>query len=212
MRKNILLAALLVVIAVAGYFIVNKIERMSLLEALFPQQELQIDKTANVLTGMREMATLYSACYYGEMTLVRHKKNGLVDNVVGDALSSLLGRGDKGLIQDEVCLIVSGRVRAGYDLTLLKEDDIHVSGDTITVVLPEVKILQVTVNPSDVEVFVEDGKWSHKEITELKSHARKHLIADATKAGILTKASDSGTRLLTGMLKSFGFKEVIIEP
>jgi hypothetical protein len=64
------------------------------------------------------------------------------------------------------------------------------------------------MNPSDYEVFVEDGKWSHEEITTMQTNAQKDVLVDAVNFGILKKADEVGKVRIEELFKTFGFNVV----
>ena len=78
--------------------------------------------------------------------------------------------------------------------------------------LPEPEIFEIVLNPSDYEIFVEDGKWSHEEVVAVESRAKEVLRRDALAAGLLDKARESALGQLDRLLRSFGFREVILSP
>ena len=111
---------------------------------------------------------------------------------------------------DEIVIIANGKVRAGFNLKGLSDDDIIVQGDTLTVTLPKVEILDVIVNPANFDVYVETGEWNENKVTEIKKQALEQIKSDAINDGILDKAKESGLKKLQEMFKSFGYNEVII--
>lgn len=171
-------------------------------------KELEIDRTANVITEARRISRFTTACYYEEVTLVDKKTNDLVDNAAGDFLSSLLGK--KALIEDEICIIANGKVRAGYDFGKLSDNAVRIADDTLEVTLPEVEILDVVVNPSGFDIYCSDGKWTHEQVTAIQGKAKARIEDDARKAGIMEKAKASGEEQLTNLFKTFGFSTVIL--
>ena len=121
---------------------------------------------------------------------------------------------EKGLIfnsKNELVIIAKGNVRAGFNLSKLTEADYNIKGDTISFKLPEPEIFDVIVNPSNYDVFVEEGKWSHDEITKVLGKAQAQIKDDALKNDILGLAKKSGISKLTELYKSFGFSVVNIE-
>ena len=111
---------------------------------------------------------------------------------------------------DEIVIIANGKVRAGFNLKGLSDDDIIVQGDTLTVTLPKVEILDVIVNPTNFDVYVETGEWNENKVAEIKKQALEQIKSDAINDGILDKAKESGLKKLQEMFKSFGYNEVII--
>lgn len=150
--------------------------------------ELAIDDTANVVTEIKKISEFTTACFYEEIVLQETNK--------------------RFLSTDELVIVASGKVRAGFHLNNLDDSNVIVSGDTLTVNLPKAEIFDVIVNPSDFDIYIEDGTWSHEQVTKLEEKAVGQIKADAEKDGILDKATQSGVKKLTDMFKTFGFSEV----
>lgn len=172
-------------------------------------EELAIDETANVVTEIKKISEFTSACFYEDIILQDTKTSKVVNNAVGDKIANLLGK-NEGLSKDELVIVASGKVRAGFHLNNLDENHIFVSGDTLTVDLPKAEIFDVIVNPSDFDIYIEDGKWSHEQVTKLEEKAVGQIKEDAEKDDILDKATRSGVKKLTDMFKTFGFSVVNI--
>jgi hypothetical protein len=163
---------------------------------LFKEQPIVIDKTANVVEKINRLAELTTSTYYEENVIVKKKtKESLFGNIFGE---------------DELVLIAKGKVRAGFDLSKLDKQDIVIDSISITLKLPEVKILDVITNPSDFETIEESGKWTHEEVINYKNEARAIIEMHALENGIFELAEKSGREQLTSFLKALGFKEVII--
>lgn len=202
-----LVVFLVVVAAAAGAFLYFN-PSMNPFADLFGK-ELKIDKTANVVTEVKKISKFTTACYYEEVTLVEKKANEAVDNTAGKYVASLLGK--KNLVEDEICIIANGKVRAGYDFEKLADDAITVSGDTLEVKLPEVEIFDIVVNPSNFDIYVNDGNWTHEQVTKIQGKAKAKIEEDAQKAGIIEKAKTSGEEQLVNLFKTFGFGTVVLK-
>lgn len=201
-----LVVFLVVVAAAAGAFLYFN-PSLNPLAGLFGK-ELKIDKTTNVVTEIKKISKFTTACYYEEVTLSEKKVNDAVDNTAGKYVASLLGK--ENLMEDEICIIANGKVRAGYDFEKLADDAIKVLGDTLELKLPEVEIFEIVVNPSNFDIYVNDGNWSHEQVTELQNKAKEKIEEDAKKAGVLEKAKTSGKEQLVNLFKTFGFQTVIL--
>lgn len=202
--KLIITLVIIVVVLLAGAFAALKL-------GLFDSKgdELAIDKTANVVTEIKKISEFTSACFYEEIVLHESKTSKAVDNSVGNAISSFFGK-KEGLMTDEIVIIANGKVRAGFDLKGLADDDIVVNGDTLNVTLPKAEIFDVLVNPSDFDIYIEDGTWDEATVTAIKNKAITQIKGDALKDGILEKAQESGIKKLTELFKNFGYSEVNI--
>jgi hypothetical protein len=130
-----------------------------------------------------------------------------VDNKLASQIAGLAHK--DALIEDELCIIAKGLVRAGYDFKELKAEDLLVEKDVVKLSLPKVKVLEVIINPSGWDFYVENGKWDDEQIKAIKSKAKEAIKEDAIENGILEKAKRSGERKIEAMLFSLGFKQVI---
>ena len=154
-----------------------------------------------LVTRVRAMSSLVSACFCDEVVQTAKKQRSV--NAFGTSLP---------LPEDEICIISRGKARAGIDLSKLSDDAFVLRGDTVMVRLPEAEIFEIIINPSDYEIFVEDGKWSHEEVMEVEKRAKEVIRRDALAAGLPERARESAFRQLDRLLRSFGFREVILVP
>ena len=166
-------------------------------------KELTIDKTANVVEKIRKISEFTTACYYEEAVLQDDKVEAGEQN----RLMSLANI-EADSVYSEVVILAKGRVRAGYDLSKVAADQIKVGGDSISIVLPKPEIFDVIASPSDYEMYIEEGKWSHEEISTIQTNYREALKASSLESGILEKADKSGKERLELFLKALGFSYV----
>lgn len=166
-----------------------------------PVRGLKARQTQTVVTRVRSMASLVTASFYDEVVLTTSKPRTV--NAFGTNLA---------LPDDELCIISRGKARAGVDLSKLSDDSFSMRGDTVTIRLPEPELFEVILNPSDYEIFVEDGRWSHEEVVALESRAKEAIRRDALAAGLLDKAGESAATQLDRLLRSLGYGEVVVVP
>ena len=143
----VLLAALVVV----GLLLAGRLAKRE-------KHALTIDDTALIVTKVQALGELTTACYYDEMVLTQSKPGALASTPLGSLARDGFGKD----VDDHLVLIAKGTVRAGVDLLEMTPEDIRFSGDTVFVRLPAPQYLDIIVNPSDFEVFVESGKWAHR--------------------------------------------------
>ncbi len=159
------------------------------------ESSLKIDKTALVVEQTKKIQEFTSAQFYEETAIKKE-------------------RVDSGMVYNSNCelvVLVHGTVRAGFNLSKLGSNDIVVKGDTVSLKLPKPEIFDVIVNPSNYEIFIEDGKWGHEEVTEAVARAKKQIEVDAINNNILGTATKSGKAKLTELYKSFGFNTINIK-
>lgn len=176
------------------------------------KQELQIENTRNVITEIRKIAELTTASFFEEVVIHEEKPS---ESLGGKTINTVTGifKSDKSdaTIKDNIVIIAHGTVRAGIDLSKIEESDLQVVNDsTITLRIPKASILDISINPSDLDIYIEDGKWSHLQVTRVEQKAQKKIQDDAIKDGLLDKATQSAQHKLTQFLKGLGFKKIDI--
>ena len=186
-------AVLLVVLLLVGAFLLHRGVRQE-------KRPLTIDDTPVIVTKIRSLGELTTACYYDEMVLSRTKENAFSSSALG-SLAEGLGKD----VEDHLVLIAKGTVRAGLDLMDMSEEDVRFVGDTAYIRLPAPQYLDVIVNPSDFEVFAETGKWTHEEITGLQETARTRLLMGADHYGLKSRAYAGAMEAVTELLAASGF-------
>ena len=194
---------LALILLVAGYWVIKS--NLFNWGFSFFNSELKIDKTANVVEQVKKISEITTMNYYDEAVLKKERlagPNSTVMNFFNVKTDS---------IHEEIVMIAKGKVRAGFDLSKIAEKDIEVSGDTISIKLPSPEILDVIANPTDFEIFVEEGKWDHEVIAALQMEHREVLQKRAMDMNILDGALKSGKDKITTLFKSFGFNVVNVE-
>ena len=186
-------AILLVVLLLVGAFLLTRGVRQG-------KRPLTIDDTPVIVTKIRSLGELTTACYYDELVLSQTKPNAFSSTALG-SLAEGLGKD----VDDHLVLIAKGTVRAGLDLMDITEEDIRFVGDTAYIRLPAPQYLDVIVNPSDFEVFAETGKWTHEEITGLQGTARTRLLMGADHYGLKSRAYAGAMDAVTELLVASGF-------
>ena len=186
-------AVLLVVLLLVGAFLLHRGVKQE-------RRPLTIDDTPVIVTKIRSLGELTTACYYDEMVLSRTKQNAFSSSALG-SLAEGLGKD----VDDHLVLIAKGTVRAGLDLMDMTEEDVRFVGDTAYIRLPAPQYLDVIVNPSDFEVFAETGKWTHEEVTGLQETARTRLLMGADHYGLKSRAYAGAMDAVTELLVASGY-------
>ena len=187
-------AVLLAVLLLVGALLLHRGIRQE-------KRSLSIDDTPVIITKIRSLGELTTACYYDEMVLSRTKQNAFSSSALGSLAREGLGKD----VDDHLVIIAKGTVRAGVDLMDMTEEDIRFVGDTAYIRLPAPQYLDVIVNPSGFEVFAESGKWSHEEVTGLQNTARQRLLMGADHYGLKSKAYAGAMDAVTELLAASGY-------
>ena len=161
----------------------------------------KIADTKNVVEHVREISEFTTACYYEEF-VVHETKMVVKESLFG------FHKEQPDSAQNELVLLLKGIARAGFDLSKLTEGDLVAHSDTLAINLPAPELFDVIINPSDYEVFVEKGKWSHEEIQAFQVQAKEQLRTHALEEDIIGKARTEGKERLANLFKTFGYKVV----
>ena len=111
-------------------------------------------------------------------------------------------------VKNTIVLTVLCKVRAGFDLSMLGENDIVVNGDTVSIKLPAPKVFDVISNPSDYRIFEESGDWNHDEIVAMQVQSKERMLQNALDSNILEKANLIGKERVATLFATFGFNVV----
>lgn len=168
---------------------------------------LKIGETPNVVEKIKKISELTTYTYIEEFvikdTKMEAKEPGMLSffhkSEVPDSTRS------------EIVIITRGVVRAGYDLAKIQDGDLKINNDTISVVLPATEIFDVIINPSDNDIFIEEGKWSHEEITALQVDCKNTLLNNANESGILENAHKFGKEKVENLFRTLGFNVIEIK-
>lgn len=148
-----------------------------------------IEDTPNVVENIRNISELTTACYFEEI-------------IVSEPINR----------KDSLIMVAEGTVRAGFNLKDLTEDKITALGDSLlNIRLPKAKIYDVIINPDNYRFLEGEDKKSEEAVNRALAKAKKRIVKDAMKDGILDKATESGKKQLTEMFKAFGYNEVNVE-
>jgi hypothetical protein len=185
-----------------AWFILEKLDILPGIDDVFRKKQVKIDETPILVKEIRGLAELATITSFDEV---------VVDSVYADPagilLKSITGIGDG---YDKLVLVVSGKVVAGTDLSTLTDSSFYVLKDSVRLLLPGAEILQVTVNPSDVSIFREEGKWTTDAFEKVKIKAREKMRDRAMQQGIIGRADKRSIAIMERFLSQAGFKKVKI--
>jgi hypothetical protein len=118
------------------------------------------------------------------------------------------------LFGDRILLVAQGTVTAGFDLSNLSKNNIHISGKSITIQMPSPEILSTSLNESQTRVYDRQKGLLVPENNNLESEARILAVSKIHQAacseGVLDTASDNAKKQLTTMLQTIGFTTIMV--
>jgi hypothetical protein len=114
---------------------------------------------------------------------------------------------------EKVLLVAVGEVEAGVDLAKMGRDAVRVSGDEVTIRLPEPEVFSTSLDEDRTRVYDRDfGLLNLRPDDELVEEARgaalEKVEAAARKNGILERAEGNAKNSIRVFVQSLGFEEV----
>jgi len=178
-------------IAVAAFVVLFCLKDCSTKNGITIGTDDTIDETPQVITAMKAI---------GQWEFLAISDEELVDTV------------RKGIISDdELVRIYYGTVRLGVDMSKLKDDAIETKGDSMTVAVPRIQLLDSNfIDEALTKSFFEKGKWSDKDKEKLYKKAHRMMKARCLTKANVKKAQDIGRQQFDNFFRSLGYKHVAI--
>lgn len=149
---------------------------------------LKIEETPIHIESIKTVAEISTVSYKDEVVVDSVEYYGEYTSFLDpDEWMRVINRG----IKRRLTIIVKGEVKYGLDLTA-KNYKVKSNKDTIWVMLPSPKILDIIVSPSKTEIFQEQGSWSDNTRRQLETKA-KHIIKKNAEAMSLKKKAEENT-------------------
>ena len=185
-----------------GYFVCAYAGLLPSIKELFKEKEIQLKETVLILEDVKSIAQFFTATAYEDIAIDTTKQ--ILKSTIMSAFSKSKTEPSRFVI------LAKGKCMAGTDLSNIKTEDIVVNDSCVSITIPSAKILTTIVNPSDFEIYIDDGNWSEEEVKGIKVTALKRIERLAISDELLKKASERTKLLLTQFFKSIGFKQVTV--
>ena len=113
---------------------------------------------------------------------------------------------------DELVRIYYGTLRLGIDMSQADADWIAHSGDSVTVTLPPVKLLDTRfIDEARTKSFFESGKWSNDDRAELYTRAQHAMMKRCLTPANYRSAEQNATSQMQSLMLQLGFKKVAVK-
>ena len=110
---------------------------------------------------------------------------------------------------DELIRIYKGTLRLGVDLSEASDDWIRLSGDTLRVTLPRVKLLDDDfIDEAATQAFFKSGTWDDQARDDLYHRAKAKMKARCLTKENIASAEDNALKQFFQMFKAMGFDNV----
>lgn len=195
---------LTIFIAVVLWWVLGKLKLLPSFGHIFSPQKVVIDQTPLVIQQIRPLAQLATITAYTEVVADTAAPASTADRL-RDIFNPFSFQ-----VTVNRRLVVVGKVvvHAGVDLYKLQPGDVYAQGDSISIRLPPAQILDVIINPSGTDIFLEEGKWDNTAVTNLKATLQNKAVQEVKNRGVLYQADERARQVLTNFLQAAGFKKI----
>jgi hypothetical protein len=197
-KLSLYLLLLLSALAGAYYLAIQ----FKVLDNPFEIKPIELLDTPTIVSEVRNMSQLISVCYFDQLVVESDPSKENMPPPVRKIFEQKKQYGDK------LVLITSARIFGGCDLSNFDSTDFNIQDSVITIRLATARILDVVMNPSDITVFSETGKWSLSETNLLKTFAIQKFRNRALEKGIIQDAQTRVQSALIDFFKALGFARV----
>lgn len=193
-----------IIVLILLYLLLRQFNLIPDIKNWFISKPIQIENTPLIVQKIKELKQLITITSYDEVVMNKQTDVG------GTLLGNIIANGPINPNTKRIGLIAKGSIYAGIDLQLLQEKDIVLLKDSIAIHLPQAIIIDAIVNPSDTDIFIEQGQWDMLEINKIKVEARTLMIERAKEKKILDKANFRGKLIIENFLRTIGFRKISV--
>ncbi len=202
MGTTLVLALIIVVLAIGIGLGLSRYGYRLPVVGWFFEVPVQTTTSPVVVEGIQKLDQL-ATVRFNESVIVT-KESG------GDGIRQLL-------TGEELVLVASGDVEAGIDLSTLDQNDVRVDDKSVTIDLPEPRILSVSIDERETRVYDRDlGLMprinpSDDLVEEARDEAQDKLREAAGENDILDYAERNAEDSIRAFVTTLGFREVRFE-
>ncbi len=118
------------------------------------------------------------------------------------------------LTGEKLLLVAVGEVEAGVDLNELEQDDVRVVGKTVTIDLPNARILGSSLDEAQTRLYDRNrGLLKLRGNDELLEQARRNgedkMVETAKEGGIVEQAQQNAEDTISTFVTSLGYQKVV---
>ena len=116
----------------------------------------------------------------------------------------------------KILISTKAKVKAGVDLSKIKDEDIKVKGNTIEIKLPPAEITTFTMDPRYTHTEMESingfrDKFTQKEKNSFLKQGEEAIKKELPNTGILDDAEKNAVAFIENFYKQLGFENVIVQ-
>lgn len=164
------------------------------------------DTIPMMVMQIRKCSRLYTAEYNVRKIITHDDAVRIKGNIMSTDVNIKLPLGER-----KIAIPVSARLKAYIDFSQLTAKNIERSGDKITIVLPDPKVVMTSskVDHDGIKQYVALTRthFTDAEMSQYENEGRKAILESVPDLGIIDMAKENAARVLVPMLVQMGYKE-----
>ncbi|MGV3657237.1 MAG: DUF4230 domain-containing protein [Chitinophagaceae bacterium] len=200
----------IIIFVAVDWWLLSRAGALPSLPDLFKQQPVTIEQSDVYLQEIKALSQLVTVSAYDE--LVADTSRSLlpeafrVPSVFPPVVLPRSVLGERRLV-----LVGKTTTHVGLNMQSFSPASIQVNKDSIYLKLPKASVLDVILNPSGVDVFIEDGEWKPEAVADLKNKLRSMAATKAIEKGLLQQAELKAASVFSTFFRSAGFQKVEVQ-
>ena len=115
----------------------------------------------------------------------------------------------------KILISCKAKVKAGVNLSLIKEEDIKVNGTTLEITIPPAQITSFEMDPNSIKTEMTEVsgfrfQFTQEETNDILKKGEKSIRKDMQQLSMLDDANKNARVFIRDFYKQLGFEEVII--
>ena len=169
-------------------------------------QVIVTDTVPSLVIQIQKCARLYTTEYHIHKIVTHNDILKLKGNILRKDIDIKLPLGER-----KIAFPMDATLKAYIDFSDFSESNIERSGDKITILLPDPKVVMTSskINRDEVKEYVglTRSYFTDKELSSYEQQGRQAILNSVSQLGIKQTAQENAARVLVPMLTEMGYKE-----
>ena len=169
-------------------------------------QVIVTDTVPSLVIQIQKCARLYTTEYHIHKIVTHNDILKLKGNILRKDIDIKLPLGER-----KIAFPMDATLKAYIDFSDFSESNIERSGEKITILLPDPKVVITSskINRNEVKEYVglTRSYFTDKELSSYEQQGRQAILNSVSQLGIKQTAQENAARVLVPMLTEMGYKE-----
>ena len=169
-------------------------------------QDIVTDTVPSLVIQIQKCARLYTTEYHIHKIVTHNDILKLKGNILRKDIDIKLPLGER-----KIAFPMDATLKAYIDFSDFSESNIERSGEKITILLPDPKVVMTSskINRNEVKEYVglTRSYFTDKELSSYEQQGRQAILNSVSQLGIKQTAQENAARVLVPMLREMGYKE-----